>query len=274
VKKKVDLFIVGAQKCATSTVHKIIESHADVVGPADKEIHFFSTCENWRGQLQEYKESFEWQEGKLHFERSTSYTFYPHRNLAIWEKIYEYNDDAKILYCVRNPVDRIVSGYMHDSRRGRIDCTVDEYAFHRSLVLDITRYTSQILPYMQQFGPDQVKIIFFKDIANRATRTATNIANFLELDPGQFTTDPGAIHANKSLQTHDQSSTASSLDWIKKNLRPLFRRDPNRPLTERPSLSHDSALAITYMLRNEIAELEELTGRNLDSWRVGETNQP
>jgi hypothetical protein len=118
---KVTFIIIGAQKCGTTTLFNLLNKHSSLIGSSDKEPHFFSTSKNWRQQLSDYHSLFEEQNNALYFEDSTTYTFYPLRNLRIWDDIYDNNPAMKFIYLVRKPTSRIISSYMHTYERGYTD---------------------------------------------------------------------------------------------------------------------------------------------------------
>jgi hypothetical protein len=107
-----------------------------------RRVSFFSTSEDWKRELEEYHDRFDFGDQKVCFEKSTTYTFYTHRNLQIWDDIHEYNKDMKIVYMVRDPVDRIRSAYTHSYERGYVDVGIEEAISQRSTLMDVTRYAS------------------------------------------------------------------------------------------------------------------------------------
>ena len=48
---KANLIILGAQKCATTTLFKILTRSPRIVGARVKEPHFFSSCADWTANL-------------------------------------------------------------------------------------------------------------------------------------------------------------------------------------------------------------------------------
>ena len=137
---QVDFMIIGAQKCATSTLFKILNNHPSIIGCNHKEPHFFSTSNNWKRDVSTYHALFKEQEGALYFEASTTYTFYPLRNLHIWNDIFDYNPNMKFIYLVRTPVDRIISSYMHTYERGYTELNIEDALIKERLYIELTRY--------------------------------------------------------------------------------------------------------------------------------------
>lgn len=101
---KVDFMIVGAQKCATTTLFGLLNRHPFIEGSSDKEPAFFAIHDNWARKLDQYHSLFKDNRPHVkHFEASTVYTFLPLRKIGIYNEVYAYNPNMKIIYIVRDP---------------------------------------------------------------------------------------------------------------------------------------------------------------------------
>jgi hypothetical protein len=269
--RKVDFVIAGAQKCGTTTLTSILDSHPSLVCCSKKEPHFFSTTRDWRAELRNYEGLFDWQEGALHFEASTTYTFYPHRSVAVWDRLFAYNPEMKILYLVRDPLERITSAYMHAFERGYTELDFEQAVRERSAYLDITRYATQIRPFMDRFGRGSVQILFFEDLIERPRALTQDVLSFLGVD-ARVQLPTRDRHANRSLRGGRRHHRHGTLPFrlLRRVAPPLWRRvtDPSkRAFVERPELSLESCRRVLRLLSLEIEELERLTGRDLWHWR-------
>lgn len=269
----VDFMIVGAQKCGTSTLFEILSTHPALIGSQLKEPHFFSKTADWRAHLEEYKGIFPEENDGLRFEASTTYTFFPHFNLRVWEDIYAFNPAMKIIYIVRDPVARIVSGYMHSFERGYTELPFDQAIIQKPGFINITRYATQTTPYIERFGRRNVHICFFEDLVRNPHGLMREVANFLGIDPGRFR-EIESTHANKSIGGNKQHVRFDEPTLPQRILRtlapPIWRRvtdNSARSFKEKPSVSVIQRQMILHLLRTEIDELETLTGRDLSAWR-------
>ncbi|WKN33487.1 hypothetical protein PZB74_09100 [Porifericola rhodea] len=93
---KVDFIILEAHKSGTTILFDMLNRHPSIVGSNNKEAHFFSTTPDWKKDLRTYERLFTEQADTLFMETSTSYTFYPLRNLNIWNDLYEYNSKQNL----------------------------------------------------------------------------------------------------------------------------------------------------------------------------------
>lgn len=271
---KVDLVILGAQKCATSSMFEILCRHPRIVGSLPKEPHFFSTARDWRAELPRYEAIFPpARDDALRLEASTSYTFYPHRNLRIWEDMYEYNPGLRFLYLVRDPIDRIVSQYMHSVARGYTREPIERVITRHPLYLDATRYATQITPFIETFGRDQVLIVDFEDFVGAGQETLARVMRFVGLDPSDLA-EHEEVHANRSVGGAKQHHLFDDPALPLRALRHLAPRTWKRLATSvaptierRPELSPAHQQMIVDMLEFDIRELEVLLGKDLTAWR-------
>ena len=271
---KPDFLILGAQKSGTTTLFDILNRHPALEGSRPKEPHFFSNNPDWRSKLPEYEALFSNEPNKLRFEGSTTYTFFPHRNLRLWEDLYEYNPRLKFLYLVREPLARITSAYMHMYERGFLDLPIDEALIREPLLLDVTRYHTQIAPFIERFGRDRVLILDFEDFNKHRRMVMDRIADFLGVDPGQFG-DVDEVRSNISIGGHrphfKYDRPSLPLRVIRGLLPGLWWRLTNnasRKFQSRPQLSPAHRQAALRLLTPEIDALAAVMGKNLDHWKV------
>jgi hypothetical protein len=106
--KKVDFFIIGAQKCGTTSLHHYLSLHPALCGSQSKELDYFSYDALFEKGEEWYLSNFKnYRKDQLLFESSPDYCYLPN----IPERIYRYNPNAKFIFLVRNPVDRAISAY-------------------------------------------------------------------------------------------------------------------------------------------------------------------
>lgn len=269
---KTDIFIVGAQKAATTTLFELLCTSRRISGASNKEPHFFSTAQDWRIGLPEYEALFEQREDSILLEASTSYTFYPHRNLGIWDDIHEYNPKARFIYIVRDPLDRLIAAYRHGAARGYGTPTFDNYVFRNPLAIRATRYHTQVTPFIHRFGRERVLLLDFADFIADQTATLAQVSEFIGLGRDHF----GKIPAY-SANTAEGGKPPYWLDELPGPLSALRRRFPRafhkmtRPLhrypASKPEVTAPVRQAIGHMLEPEIAGMEELMKRDFTGWR-------
>ena len=182
---KPDYLVIGAMKSATSTVIEYLEDHPDAFAPPRTEPRFFSHDERWAQGTAAYETLFEGQDGKLVGEGSNDYTFgamYPHAA----ERIAGYAPDAKLLYIVRHPLDRIRSAWVQnraDSGDGvpaTLDAAVREMP---DRYVDPSLYHRQLSRYLEHFPREQIWVGFAEDLRAAPEAFWTEMCGFLGLEP-------------------------------------------------------------------------------------------
>jgi hypothetical protein len=111
---KVNLFIVGEQKCGTTSLHNLLCQSKKIVGANNKELHFFDaedagnfSNEKYRNYQNKFKYNIIEGLPKYAIDSTPSYAW---KNNAM-KHIKKYNSEAKIIYLTRDPVLRFISAY-------------------------------------------------------------------------------------------------------------------------------------------------------------------
>ncbi|NQU66173.1 MAG: sulfotransferase domain-containing protein, partial [SAR324 cluster bacterium] len=176
-----DFIIAGAPRCATTWLAELAELHPEIamVRPLKPEPKFFLIDELYARGTQYYSET--WfaglPDGCRLGEKSTNYLEGNHTALRIWETIPE----VKLVFVLRNPVDRAYSNYLWSKKNG---LEIENFATALALEeereqklppnLRYTRpfsyysrglYASLLTPYLEFFPKDQIQILRYEDIA-------------------------------------------------------------------------------------------------------------
>jgi len=265
---KTEIIILGAQKCATTSLFDVMTRAPRIVGASPKEPHYFSTCEDWRDGLDDYHRIYAAQDDALRLEASTTYTFFPHRKRGLWHDLHAYNPTLRLIYVVRKPVDRIMSHYKHVVRRGYFSGTLEKFALNKPQALSISRYYTQIRPFIERFGREQVLLLQYEDvISGRANR---KVAEFVGLDPDALGSEPALSNESGAVRhrrfSEDRPAwkllSAASPKTAERISRRLTRSPPASP-----DLSPELQGAINHMLEPDIRAFEKLSGFDLGHWR-------
>ena len=117
-KPLINLVVVGEQKCGTSSLFDLLKNHPKIAAGKIKEKHVFDNSLLFKGSNKrklhtQIARQFYFKEIKRLF--STEYFIdctpdYVFRSESI-QRLAHYNPSAKIIYIVRNPIDRFISSY-------------------------------------------------------------------------------------------------------------------------------------------------------------------
>jgi hypothetical protein len=264
---KVNFLIIGAAKSATTSVSSALAQHPEICFCQPKEPQFFSKID-WRRHISDYHALFK-TEAKLYGEGSTNYTKFPSFNQDIQSDIFEYNPEMKLIYIMRNPIDRIISHYTHTYNRGyEKNKNIDDAVMSQSHYIDVSKYATQIEPYIKEFKKEQVLLLFFEDFINKPQDVLNDIYHFLNIN--QLDIDISSLNSNKSFDRrvlhykYDYPKTIwekiKKMGFIIKN---YFNSDF---IDSKPQLSEATKKHIISKVSNDIKTIEKLTNRDLSNW--------
>ena len=180
---KPNFLIIGAMKSGTTSFHSILSQHPDVFMSKLKEPEFFCRDRIYKRGWEWYESLFANARGKLAIgEASTSYTkkgdnYSPHTA----ERIAKHLPNVKLIYIVRNPLERIESHWRQGRNLGWCSQDFDE-AVLDPRVINPSRYWWQINVYRDLFPDLQIKVLFFEDFKREPHTTVQKCLDFLGVD--------------------------------------------------------------------------------------------
>ncbi len=181
-----NFMLIGAAKCATTSICNTITRHPEVHVTPVKEPYFFANDEIFAQGVDWYESLFDEEPDKpMRGEGSNRYTMrevFPHAA----DRIHAYNPDLKLVYVVRDPLPRIVSywiekrSHLGDSVHWDFNTAVRE---NRDWLVDSSRYWHQLQPYLERFGGERVRVMFFEDYKRDQAAFLRQMFEFLGVDP-------------------------------------------------------------------------------------------
>ena len=224
--KKVNLFVVGAMKAGTTSLIEILSNHSEIYVPPIKEPHFFvdplpkSLYEPSRffnldkyfkeefpkpihiskiEDISQYKKLYSLSANEKYcVDASTAYLHAP----GVAQKIYSYNEDAKIIILLRDPLKRAFSHYKMDIGLGRVNASfnqlmekeIQEYnngSLQWSSHIGMSLYKSAVENYTSLFK--NVLVLRIEDLASRENEELSKISSFLGIKDFETST---ILHKN------------------------------------------------------------------------------
>ena len=290
-----DFFIIGAAKCGTTTLYKYLCRHPSVFMSTPKEMSFFSKDHVYAQGLEWYAELFAAAKPtQICGEASTTYTRWPHYQQTA-QRLAAVQPNAKLVYIVRNPVDRLYSFYAHRMRE-TVTESFEEFVAHTDEAVESGKYMAQIRQFFAEFDERQLLILFTDDLRDHPQLVLDDLGMFLGLSPFDFT-EAGPILANEGGGKHYAAASVTQsianfkrapliepiLKCIPSSLRsagyqwladgPIGSRLRRRHLGSLSPMTSDMRLQLQQLYHEDICELEAHTGRNLSHWK-GEVHQP
>lgn len=174
-----DFFVIGAMKCATTTLHEQLARQPGIAMSRPKEPNFFSDDPVYDRGLDWYRALFaDAPGGALCGESSTHYTKLPTYPRTV-ERLARAIPRPRLIYAMRHPIDRLVSHYVHEVTTGRISVGIDEAIRRHPELVDYGRYGMQLRPYVEAFRADAILPVSFARLARRPQDELERICRFL-----------------------------------------------------------------------------------------------
>jgi hypothetical protein len=179
-----DFIIIGSMKAGTTSLYEYLRAHPDVFMPAVKELDFFVSELNWRRGLDWYASRFASVPNGTACvgEASTSYTKYP-RYDGVSARIRAHLPDVRLVYSVRDPVERVRSHHQHNVKLGEESEPIDRAIRTNPAYLDYTRYATQIERYLEHFPRDRIFVITAEALRHDRRATVARVCDFLGIRP-------------------------------------------------------------------------------------------
>jgi hypothetical protein len=175
--------IIGTMKGGTTSLYHYLRAHPQVFMTETKELHYFVAEKNLSRGLGWYERNFASAGDALAVgEASPDYTKYP-IHPGVPKRMAETVPDARLLYVIRNPVERIRSHYLHDVARGRERRPIAEAVPGSMHYLAPSRYALQIEQYLEHFPREQLLVLLSEDLRNDRAATLRRVYRFLGVDP-------------------------------------------------------------------------------------------
>ncbi len=260
-----NLFIVGAPKCGTSSLHTWLSMHPQIFMSNRKEPQYFcrdfweegDTYHNKKlffdiRKVGDYLNLFEdTKENHIILGEATSKYLY---SKIAAKEIYKFNPKAKIIIMLRNPVDFLYSYHS----QCLYDLAENEPNFEKALALEDTRkdgknipkYTpapsfayyseiskfyDQIKRFMILFGKEQLKIVLIDDLKNNPSKVYRDVLKFLGVN-SNFKPTFQKINENKIITNkflHRINMLPPNQSVIKRIYRKIFPKKLREKISEK-----------------------------------------
>ncbi len=218
-------FLVGAQRSGTTYLYHVLNEHPEIemAVPIKPEPKFFLRTDAVQLGVAYYERTyFEGAGGaKLRGEKSTSYIEYEQAA----QQIAAVFPQARILFSLRNPIDRAISNYWFSVNNGIETLSLEEAFLHeaeRRDLYDPTRfsvspfdylkrglYIDYITMYERYFAPEQMTIVIFEQLVASPQRELARLYALLGVAPDYV--PPSALRQINKSQRLDQQEISPAL---------------------------------------------------------------
>ncbi|MDB5346420.1 MAG: sulfotransferase [Schlesneria sp.] len=246
--------IAGAPRSGTTYLYNLLDHHPEIylAKPRAPEPKFFLVDEEYAKGLDYYSERFfsASSADAIRGEKSANYL----ESTVVPERIFQHLPNSKLIFVLRDPVERAFSNFLWSTRNGhetlsfaeaikqeavRESCYAPAVRFARPFS-HISRgmYAKLLQPYLRLFPSEQVKIVLHDDIVADPARVAADLMAFV-----------GATVILPPIDLNESVNTSRDRDETRDQVLPQDLREQ---------------LCQLYAGPNQ--ELQELIGRDLSHW--------
>ncbi len=277
--RRPNLFLIGAMKSGTSSLHAYLNSHPQIFMSTPKEPAFFVKESSWANGEQWYLSLFETAKDEVIIgESSTSYTKAPHHS-GVAERIARFNPEARFTYVMRDPVERTISHYwfnarFYGDRRDMLTAIRDDRRYQ-----DVSNYPMQLAPYRELFGADRIATLTFEELISNTSNAFRELFSFLGVDSSII---PDSLEARENVtpaklsipknRRFDRLIRSPIVQVLKPSLpRPLIslanRFSHRYEYVNRKALPVDKVVDFLRPIqREQVQSLGEMLGRKFPEW--------
>lgn len=273
-----NFLIIGAARSGTTSVYHNLSEHPDIIIPVKKEPQFFTS--QWERGLDWYQALFADYAGqKAIGEASMSYTYPDYTQTPT--RIYELLPDTRLIYILRNPVERTFSHYLYYRHYSKVETLDFEQALQNwDIYLGTSRYYEWIEKYLHYFDRQKLLIIFFEEYVANPQANLWQIFRFLDVDstfvPTNLTLKTNASFkpwSERLFQLYRRFSLSRPRIWLESLLpqhaRPVIRNKIRAVLGQKQSTPQMAAETRSYLqayFQPQVERLEQFLNRDLSIW--------
>ncbi len=284
-----NFLVCGAGKAGTTTLWQVLRGHPEVFMPARKEPNFFISASYPRST---YHRGITWYESlfadasgkKAVGESSQAYFFDPESPRLIHRHV----PDARLLFSLRDPVERMYSHYWQERKRGETLPPFAELVATRLPPFDrlvrTSRYATHLARYLDLFLRKQILCLRYEERRDDTDKALRRTCEFLGIAPDGL----GDVHGRRYNPAARPRSDAVERVLRSRGLLRVARafvpgrfvagghgllqrlKGLNRLPFTPPPMPQETRARLLEEFRDEIDRLEPLLDWDLTAWkRVG-----
>ena len=269
--------IIGAMKASTTLLYQLLDQHPDVFMPDVKEPHYFTSKaygnpDAWRDYLHLFAGAGK---ARIVAEASTGYAKVP-RLGPTPQRIASDLGCPKIVYILRDPVERTISNYRHNFGTGRYDdgMTLTEAIESDPIILAASRYAEQIHAYQAEFGPEAVHVMVAEQLHKDHFAELTDLADFLEIEPLEAWRGPlPTVNSAAQVAWSDTADRYISAPWRRRfglylpgMIKHWVKSKMARPATSPEPVTDEERRRVLELIGDDLLSLHESLGERIELW--------
>ena len=266
-------------KSGTTSLYMDLCEHPSVFLADDKEPH--SLCDD-RVLTEEGKNHYSAiyaraKPGQICIDASTGYTKRPDYEGVAQRAVKLLPPDFKVIYIVRQPIERIISQHHHEFSRQEVGADINQVVRAERRYVDYSRYAYQLEPWIKAIGRERIEIVRFEDYTAARSLVLERLYGFLGLADKPRAGNEGKVYnksqgkpvlngfwstikGNQFYRSYLRSLIPVKLRLVL--LKKLLPQAPNPPLPP----SAETLAWLKEQLRDDLRALEHDMQRNEPIW--------
>lgn len=274
-----NVLIIGAMKSGTTGVFFDLCRHPQVFEPDNKEPHCL--CDDAvlseEGRRQYASVYAEAAPEQLVCDASTGYSKLPDLAGVVDRAGAVLPNDFRVVYVVRDPIDRIASHHHHEFVEGKVPANIDETVRRFPRYINYSRYGYQLKPWIEAIGRQRVRVVRFEDYRADRRGVTKQLCDWLGLDGDQLPPADATVHnqaAGKPLITQSWRGVQNS--WVYQQVlrrllpprarntlqRLVLPQAPNRPQSPTP----ETIAWLQEQLASDVRQVSDYAGSSELLW--------
>ena len=270
-----NLVVIGAAKAGTTSLHRYLDAHPGIAMSGQKELQFF-TSDDWSERIDWYRSQFD-PRAPVRGESTPGYTMYPYLPSTA-ERMAELIPDARLIYVVRDPIERAIANYVELVALRLEDRPIDEALADVGTAANphicASRYATQLERFLRHFDRDRILVVDQLELKRDRAATVREAFRFLGVDERFESPAFEEMHnLAGSKVRYNRLGFWMVRHGILAQRRGAFRRGPLirplRGLLSRPiprSLAPETERLLIGALTPEVERLRELSDKPFAGW--------
>lgn len=273
-----NLVVIGGMKCGTTSFHEYLRLHPSISMSKRKELHYFLGGGSWDRGEEWYRSWFD-PDRPVRGETSPGYTNFPMKP-GVPQRMHALIPDARLIYLVRDPVERTLSHYRHMVAERREHRPLQEVLADPSeTYTQRSRFHFQLEQYLPFYAIEQILVVQQESLLNDRVRTLERVFGWLGVDPRvrslRFLFRRHRSDRKRRLtdfglrvsRTAPMRAVSRAPDPLRFMLQDMVYRPVSRAV-DKPRLEPEMLANLKDRLREDAARLRRLTGQAFDEWSV------
>ena len=293
---KPNLFIPGAAKSGTTSLHNLLNQHPEICMSTVKEPGYWKN-ERFKHfkdiEKENYSNLFIKSKHKIFGESTTAYMYY---DTFINNINSNYKVSPKFIFILRNPIDRFNSHFWWIKGLGLEKSNFQEalskdqnnqfkaYNYYPKYYFQFGLYAKWLKRFYNCFDRSNIKIIIFEDLINNQLKIANSCFEFLGLKKldtiSNHTSNQTALLKNPQLYHFLNKSAIGkysftkigkyflpkkTINWIILNIKNNLKNWKKENVSY-PKLSKENRYELKALYFKDVSELKKLTEYNYKEW--------